>query len=637
MNRPPLPAIRFPAPLLGASLLALLSCSSSSDDDQASPAASRTLEGELATADGASAQDYLLLGASPETTAGVSPGSDGAFRIGVKGEQTSLLLAVPRTGTPSAERYQEGKGLYLSPVFGPVNLVANAQGGLSVGSGRARIDSTTTVLALLLVHPMLAHPHPERSAATARWLVDRFNSGWPEARTAVESFERALEDGGDLAAGPFEAAMGALVTDLAAAPFETAMGASASDPGAALHDTLSGAPAPFSDLSRDLSPDLAAQTSSASHGATQIRARLDDPKAPSLKLENDTGTNLDYLCVVRPTDPADFPDGAQSPNFLAANRLRAGNANTPIRSVFLPAKSYASYLDVVGNAIGLVTQLIGGATIGPNSAIPLAHGAVTEVRCFSGGYGAEADQPVSDFIDRHFRSDARGAFVHNVTAATIEVFSALPGGDSAAKSDIGKQVLAKVIQQTVAELEAKASSQGSRLDAADIYEIIYNVSRAGLNELCNKASEEWRTGHLEKLQHFVKWGGKSLVRFINVTGRLANAGAAGSRAYALASPQSLLEYFLFAVDGASSKPDAGVSPDLLHAREDVDKWLRGCRQAVDAGCIVGTLYCPGNLEAATQDHPDHGCAVALGECLLGAGTSCARVDACLESWAYCGD
>jgi hypothetical protein len=108
----------------------------------------------------------------------------------------------------------------------------------------------------------------------------------------------------------------------------------------------------------------------------------------------------------------------------------------------------------------------------------------------------------------------------------------------------------------VFEIEAKANSQGRKLGAGDIYDIIYNVARAALNEAADKSSEEWKKGNLEKLAEFLKLGGKSLFKLVDISGKLSNAGAAGSRAYALARPQSLTEYFLVAV--GEPKRDAGM-------------------------------------------------------------------------------
>jgi hypothetical protein len=49
---------------------------------------------------------------------------------------------------------------------------------------------------------------------------------------------------------------------------------------------------------------------------------------------------------VRATAEAAFPAGGDSPAFTTPNRLGTVPTGAPIRSTFIPAKSYASYLDI---------------------------------------------------------------------------------------------------------------------------------------------------------------------------------------------------------------------------------------------------------------------------------------------------
>jgi hypothetical protein len=209
------------------------------------------------------------------------------------------------------------------------------------------------------------------------------------------------------------------------------------------------------------------------------------------------------------------------------------------------AKSYASYLDVIGNGIDLVTGTLGGVTIGPSSSIPAVRGGVLVARCFSGGYGP--DTAALAYVSANFAPQARSAFEHNVAAACVEVISAIPGGDAVIKNDIGKAVLQKIVQTAALQIEAKANAVGTNITASDIYEIIFNTAKAGLNEVLNMPGEALGNSALTKLASFLKWGGKSVVRLANVPGKVANGGAAASRTYAIAAPQSVYEYFLVAV------------------------------------------------------------------------------------------
>lgn len=564
----------------------------------------REISGTLVTADGAPADDYLVYG---EDESGSGAERSGSFSAEVSNQRSAMLLAVPRPGSATAAKYGQGRGLYLSPTFGSRHLVEDGDGDLALAEGGkgARIDARTTVLATLLLHPQLANPNPAASRQVGSWLVERANRGWPELEAAARAWERAVVAGTDPASS-------AEVVEAMRALFASLDAALPADLVTSLGSAEDEAQAPT--------------TAFASDGASQISASLDDPAIPTLKLDNAAGTNLDYLCVVRPAGEADFPSGAQSPRFLSPDRRHLASTGAPIRSVFLSAKSYASYLDVIGNGLGLISDLIGGATVGPSQGIPLARGIVTEVRCFSGGYGGAAMSADFDFVQQSFRADARSAFIHNVTAAAIEVFSALPGAENAAQTDVGKDVIRKVVQQAIAEVDAKANSQGFRLEARDVYEVIYNVAKAGLNEFADKSSEQWREG---KLKSFFTWGGKGLVKFLNVSGKVANAGAAGSRAYALARPQSLLEYFLVSVDGeTANRPDAGGSiwgPDF-------DVYNQACHRLIDHGCIENSISCP-DSSPTQAGHPYHDCAMAAYRCIL-AGATCDDMAKCKYSVGY---
>jgi len=587
--------------------LPLLLCGVDCGDGDSGDAAATELSGAVVAPAGTATEDYQVFAIGISQTA-TPVSAAGEFKATSETDRTGMLMAVPREGTTTATTLGGGKGVVLSPIFGDTFLSRDREGRLSLTSGvAATVDSTTTILAALLFHPMLANPNPAASKELGAWLVEKANRGWSELEVAHIAFELAP----DLDDPSFLAAMSALVESVV--------------------ETL---PADLV-LSRSskvmVMPSAQPTTETAKQGAICMSVTIDDPKTPSIAIDNSAGTNLDYLCVVRASAEADFPDGADSPAFTTPNRLMSVPPGTPIRSTFIAAKSYASYLDIVGNSIGLVTNLIGGATIGPNKAIPLPLDRVTEVRCLSGGYGSAADTQVADFITANLAADARSAFVHNVTAATIEIMSAIPGADTAMKSEVGKEVLKKVVQQAVIEVEAKANSQGKQLGASDIYEVIYNVARAGLNELVDKSADEWKKGQLEKLAAFVKWGGKSLVKFINVSGKVANAGAAGTRAYALARPQSLMEYFLVATE--SEEKDAGAGPDSAvpdnsnYDKEGLENSFKACRKMLDLGCVQDQFGCPTQIPPSQKDHPYHDCMIAGQNCIL-AASSCDEVFAC---------
>jgi hypothetical protein len=658
---------------VGIVVLLMVGCGGgSSDKPAATPAA---VSGTVVPPAGAAAGDYEVY---PSTSAQAAAKVDGngAFSSALPGDRTGVLMAVPREGSASATALGGGKGILLAPVFGNIVLAKNgagllylsgtnagpatgatdggakaaavdgtsartADGGLVVSARKDSIDANpavpssadggsqsyptvdgaaapvapagvvldgvTTVLSTLLFHPMLANPNPAASKQVAEWLVAKANGGWPELQAATLAFDRAA----DLSAPAFQTALAALFQSVVATlPTALVAGASAKI------------------LEDGQAPPTVKTTS---QGAVCMAVTVDNPKTPSITVDDSAGTNLDYLCVVRATSKSDFPAGADSPAFATPNRLGTVPSGTAIRSAFVGAKSYASYLDVVGNTIGLVTNLIGGATIGPNNAIPLPNDQVSEIRCLSGGYGTDADAPVYNFVAANLAADARSAFVHNVTAATIEVMSAIPGADTAMKSEVGKSVLAKVVQQAVFEIEAKANSQGKKLGSGDVYEIIYNVARAGLNEMIDKSSDEWRKGQLEKLAAFLKWGGKSLVKIVDVSGKVANAGAAGTRAYALARPQSLMEYFLVAVGG--SKPDAATTPDAVTSTDPnfdsdgFEKSLKACRKMLDLKCAPDQFDCPDQITPSRRNDPYHDCMIAGIDCIL-ASSTCDEVWTC---------
>ena len=196
-------------------------------------------------------------------------------------------------------------GTTIGLLDGGAPLTAADGGATSVyASSGAILDSTTTVLAALFFHPMLANPNPAASGQVAEWLVAKANAGWAELQAASSAFDAAA----DLAAPAFQSAMAALFQSVVASlPVDLVVSARADR---------------FADQ-----PGIPFSVRTASQGAVRMSVKVDDPKTPSIGIDNSAGTNLDYLCVVKAAVQSDFPSGPDSPAFTTPNRLGSVSAS----------------------------------------------------------------------------------------------------------------------------------------------------------------------------------------------------------------------------------------------------------------------------------------------------------------------
>lgn len=536
----------------------------SSDKDARKP--NVAVPGVLSPAAGLTASDFSVWGPMDDAAAEVAKG--GEWSAQGSQDRTGIIFAGPKAGSDAAERLGPEAGLYMTPVASSFRLVRNggqrqvggaADGGSAPGpatttgyslasDGAAAMDATTTVISMLLMHPMLGHPASDVSAEQLRWIVARMTSGWPCLERAAAAYDANLVARVDVS------------TD---ATFTTAWATCLDEASAMPVFAPTPRDADQAQLERSSQPDAArvARRFGADEKDVKYSVARDGVAVSNLAVESiddtsvvmtpktRTGTALDYYYTVSAIDDDRTKSGLESPVFAAPNRLALHGVGPVIAAGFIPASSYWSYLDVVGNTIRKVSSLVASAVIEtPNNHVRMSKQHMYEVRLFSGGFGFGTNGAAYDFATANLSSEHYAALHQNVTMGVVELIGVIPGaGEVLAEGDGGK-VLQAVVQRTIVEVQALILAKGANVSGEDLYRLMYNVFKTAVDKSIEVASVEAQTGVAKKLVGYVVSGGKKVFKtIVGVPGKVAKGGSLGNRAFRLADPESVLEYHVVAV------------------------------------------------------------------------------------------
>lgn len=530
-------------------LLLTAACPSSEPDTVASslPPELAPVAGTLSVATGLSAADYEFWDLAATTALPVS--ADGAFAGQVRGRRAGVLFAVPRAATPSAGKLAPGSGLYMSPAPGVQHLTSTRTGAKTTyalsDTGVAAMDSVTTILSLLLLHPMLATPWHAMQQAQARLLVDKVNAGWPAIQAAAQAWDTALAGGQDPGVdAAFKAAIATCVSDVAdrlpdPAPLEPPFPSAA--PTTGFHHSASRA--------LDSDPTPYALAAAGRHNSV---LSVKSASATTLVVEpnNVPGTGLDYFWEAWLMDSTAYPDGLESAGFVAPNNLKELKTARQVGAGFVAARSYASYLDVVNNAVSYISKKLsdaGGFT--PTSTLDLSPRQFYEFRFFSGALAGDLGAAAYDHASAVFPGETRAAFQHNIAIAVVEALQVVPGAQALLGDGPQADVLTNVIAQTLSDVDALLRTKpASQITAEDLSGVVYDVLKSAVDALATAAAQGGTEGALKRVASFFAWGAKTAFKeVVGLPGKLSKGGAAANRVLRLVRPDSLIELQIAAV------------------------------------------------------------------------------------------
>lgn len=481
---------------------------------------------QVAPATGLSATDFQVTG----------PVSDepGEAEVEAYGARTGMILAVPREGSAAEAKCSAGC-FYLSPAMGTFRVAKTTSGHLVDTTSPAAVDATTTLVALALMHPSLAHPFPPVAAAEVRWMLEKLEKGWPAATQAIAAFDAAVAAGRPPHKDP------AFLE-----PLKTAVSEAIADMPA--WEPVGGDSSEIVESAQELNGTPFA----IKHDRVQVSTveKGDDAGKTTLTAGTRVGTALDYYYEIRALDPATFPDLLESEAFDAVNALSRLPATRTLATGFVPARPYFSYLDVVGNVLTYVSAKIGETSgLAPSSAVPLEKNGFYDVRFLSGGCSYGNSETDAAFVSKHFAVQARLTFQHNLVMAGVEVLSLIPGADKLLGDEAGKKVLLAAIQQAAVEVEGLLSSKDpGDISGDDIYAVFYGTLKAAIDKLVEQASEQQVQAGWRRVLTWVKAGAEESVETVmGLPGKIAKGGSLANRAARLLRPHSLTEYHVAAL------------------------------------------------------------------------------------------
>ena len=570
------------AGLLALVIIGAVACDSSSPGQL--PAKIVNIPGKLTPAMGLSAAEYQIWGSAADAPTTVD--SDGSFAADSSGWHTGVVFAMPVKGSLSEAMAGSENGLYMSPAAGGSHLVTdgNGYGFTSDSGGVMAMDATTTIIAMLLMHPVLAHPSPDVSAEQLRWMVGKLSSGWPCVADAAEAYDAALVSGNDFSVDPaFSSAFLTCLEDVGDIP-EFTPPVPTEDQLATMEQGLETKPADYVSHQSDIE-------------VSSLPLKSQDENGITVKPSTRRGTALDYLSIVTMLKPASMPDGMESPLFTNIDPYSPHASASTLASTFVPSDAYWSYLDIAGNTIRKVSGLIPGlVSINPSSTVTMSAGNFFEARFFSGG----EDNKTGAFL-----FEAAAARSHNITMAVVEALSVIPGVNEMLGNEAGQKTLEAAVKEAIARAEGLT---GRDLTVKNVYEATYGVLKKAVDTyVLEMAKQSAATGVLAKAADWVFSGGKKVLKFVvSVPTKIAKGGAATNRTYRIVYPESTMEYYIVAVVG--NEPDAGTGPCGPKCNElaaccpkitgslkaDCEKWASQC---VESSCQIfldgsgGRVYC----------------------------------------------
>lgn len=561
--------------------------------------------GAFRPAAGLQPADYEVFGLADDEPSAIR--ADGLFGIRLHGERARQVFAAPRPGTATFAHLAPETGIYISPHLGGgqrLVLTPAAQGGWSYAlavDGYLVIDSHTTVLALALLHPMLATGDPAIQQQQARWMVERLGRGWPSVSAAARAYDEALLARRDPADDPtFVAQLHAALAEIAAAlpaPVATVTRAdrpprregSARPRAARMTAVIAW---PWSPAAPE--PRLAAATYSVLDEVSYIDFKPLDEQTGEIIPRTRRGTALDYFYTVSQIDTARLkPDDKRLTNPGPLDQLplvgRVGDG-------VVAANSYASYIDVAGKLADRLTT-VAGERAGLLGGVKASKPNVYEVRLFSGGFSNFNNPLLYEHVRTQYAGEADIAFRQNMAMAVSELLSTFPGYDEILGDGLGQAIVKGAVESAISSVQSMGARRS--LTGADIQGAIIAAAKAALDAALKEASRSSvrsaTRGGWRMVARYLGSGAKKLFKVVlKFPAQVAKGGSLVNRAARMAAPESLMEYHVVHV---------GVSPCEQYVAENVDdpaevEQARPCIECLDANCEP---QCVARLEAAGVD------------------------------------
>lgn len=432
-----------------------------------------------------------------------------------------LLVATPRAGTAADAN---AFAMYLAPTTGRAVLTGPPY---RVAEDVApALDAKTTVLALLLLNPSIAHPSEDGTRQALAFFATKLDAGWPTLEAAASLWDS------ELAAGRSPSESEAFVDALTSLVAEV---------GDELRIVVAPADAP-----QPLEPYV--PMNSAGVVVSSVGLGASASGSQRVKPATRTGTALDHVYIVRRIPPNPLLPYTFDPAFSPLSVLTTFDAPVLEKGV-VPASSYASYLDVVGNTLRRVSGFL-ASPVAPAEGVALAGDQVAyEIRFFSGGFG-RAHQVEDDAFQReHFKAEGEAALMQNLAVGVVEAIKLIPGSEAATDTG-GTELIEEAILtlgQGVASLVAV--KRPSDITGEDLYAIAYEAAKSVVDKAVEKATEGAQEAAWKRFVQFIGRGGSVAAKtVIGIPGKLATGGALTNRVVRLAAPESLMEVWTVAVD-----------------------------------------------------------------------------------------
>ncbi|MBI5481197.1 MAG: hypothetical protein HY906_20230 [Deltaproteobacteria bacterium] len=306
-----------------------------------------SVQGKLSPASGLDPADFEVWGTASTSASAVAP--DGTFTADCSGWHTGALYALPKDGSATQTRTGADNGLYMSPSLGTSRVVRKGSGYAVATKGDMAIDATTTVMAILLVHPAFAHPSPDVATKEAQWMVDRMKSGWPCLADAATAYDTNLAAGADYSTdAAFAAAIATCVSDALAMPDAEPPVPTDQQLAQVLQQGLKSNP-------------MTEQMGQAGIKVSSVAEESADETSITFKAGTTRGTGLEYRYVVQKLDTSTLDDVATGLLLSEPNPFRRLDdpvvVHTNVTTGYVPSSSYATYLDPVGDVMKVLNYL----------------------------------------------------------------------------------------------------------------------------------------------------------------------------------------------------------------------------------------------------------------------------------------
>jgi len=533
-------------------------------------------QGTLSPAPGLAASDFTVWGPSDDAPAAVS--ASGAWSANGYPHRTGILFATPKSGSAAAASLGAESGLYMTPAADSARVVKGGDigstdggagysaeldggaldggtpthagtGGAAYGvatDGDMAMDATTTVISMLIMHPMLAHPSSDVSAAQLRWMTARMASGWPCLAQAAVVYDADLLARLDFSVDVnFTTPFAACLDDVATMPVTTPTVPT----GKQAKQLLTLPPSPTGPFLDNGDQPVDVNLANAGIQVSSVAQVSADNKAAIVEPSTKNGTGLDYYYTVRQIDDSLSKQGTDSPIFASPEQLVLHSTGSVLASGFIPSSSYFGYLDVVGNSIETVTSFVTGLAVkAPNRNVTLPSQHMYEVRFFSGGFGFGVTADAYAFASANFSTEHNDALYQNVAMAVVEMIAIIPGAGEVLAEGEGGKILQEVVQKTIVDLRKLLADKGANVTGDDVYNLMYGVVKTALDAAVSSVTSDVQAGVGKRLLGWLVGGGKkAIATVVGLPGKVAKGGALGNRAFRLSSPESVMEYTIVAV------------------------------------------------------------------------------------------